>query len=92
MRSVATNDIAVVAHVFSLTAASTVLVISLDLHDNHVRLSNLILLGFESLKHILNTSFGAAYTARVHLWIDPDRLDALFDNWIVGQIEVQNDF
>jgi len=83
MRGITTDYVAVVSHVVSLAASRTIFVICLYLHNDNVRLPDLILFRLESLQHVLNASLSPAYVRRIHLWIDTHRLNSFFDDWIV---------
>jgi hypothetical protein len=72
-----------------LASQGPVLVIRLHLQDNHVRLPHQVLLVFEGLQHSLDR---VATLTHIALGVNLHWLDPLLNDWVVGQIEVEDNF
>jgi len=70
-----------------LASHGPIFVIGLYLQDDNVCLSHQVLLVFKSLEHSLNR---VAALTHIALRVDLHWLDSLLDNWVIREIEIED--
>jgi hypothetical protein len=84
MRSIATHN---EASILIIISDASVLIVALYLHYDDVGLPHLVLLVLKSLQHRLDR---VTILALITFWVDLHGLYSFFDDWIVRQVEIQD--